>query len=112
LAVSSPNLARSQAKIEDLPSDGGRVVDTLAGALLRVFVRLNEMERAFGELRKRVGLLEERPAIRPAPATTDFRRTRKDGQPDTRGSTAAARFAHRQARSAADTATDLLGNGS
>jgi hypothetical protein len=32
-----PNLARSARKLEDLPSDDGRVVDTLAGAILRVF---------------------------------------------------------------------------
>jgi hypothetical protein len=94
--VSSPSLAGSQAKVEDLPSDGGRVVDTLAGAVLRIFVRLNEMERAFGELRTRVSHLEERPATRPTPAS-DSRRTTHDGRPDTRGSSAAARYAHRMA---------------
>jgi hypothetical protein len=93
-AVSSPDLARSQAKVEDLPSDGGRVVDTIAGAMLRVFVRrLSEIEQAYGELRKRVGALEERP--RPAPAANG--RTTQDGHEDRRGSTAASRFAHRQA---------------
>jgi hypothetical protein len=57
----SPNLARSARKLEDLPSDGGRVVDTLAGAMLRVFVRLNEMERAFGKFRARVGSSKTEP---------------------------------------------------
>jgi hypothetical protein len=32
----SPNLARSARKLEDLPSDGGQAVDTLAGAILRL----------------------------------------------------------------------------
>ena len=93
-----PNLARSQAKIEDLPSDGGRVVDTLAGAILRVFARLNEIERAYNDLRARVGVLEDRTPARPAPAN-DSRRTMSDGRrPDTRGSNPASRVALRQAQ--------------
>jgi hypothetical protein len=87
-----PNLARSQAKIEDLPSDGGRVVDTLAGAILRVFARLNEIERAYNDLRVRVGVLEDRTPVRPAPAN-DSRRTMSDGRPDTRGSNPVSRLA-------------------
>jgi hypothetical protein len=93
------DLARAQAKVEDLPEAGDRAFDTLAGGMLRVFARLNAIEAAYGDLRKRVGALEERP--RQAPAPVDLRRTTPDGRPDTRGSTAAARFAHRQARSAA-----------
>jgi len=50
-------------------------------------------------LRKRVVVIEERSTPRPAPAA-DLRRTTNDGRPDTRGSTAASRFAHRLARSA------------
>ena len=96
-AVSSPGLARSQAKIEDLPSDGGRVVDTLAGAILRVFARLNEIERAYNDLRARVAVLEDRTPARPAPAN-DSRRTMSDGRPDTRGSNLASRVALRQAQ--------------
>jgi hypothetical protein len=97
-----PNLARSARKLEDLPSDDGRVVDTLAGAILRVFARLNEIERAYNDLRARVGVLEDRTAARPAPAN-DSRRTMSDGRPDTRGSNSASRVALRQgqARSAA-----------
>jgi hypothetical protein len=37
----SPNITRSARKLEDLPSDGGAAVDTLAGGLLRTFIRLN-----------------------------------------------------------------------
>jgi hypothetical protein len=36
--VSSPDLTRTIRKLEDLPSDGGRAVDTLGGGLLRTFV--------------------------------------------------------------------------
>ena len=95
--MSDPSLARSQAKVEDLPSDGGRVVDTIAGAMLRVFVRLNEIERAYNDLRARVGVLEDRTPARPAPAN-DSRRTMSDGRPDTRGSNPASRVALRQAQ--------------
>ena len=59
--MSSPSLARSQAQVEDLPSDGGRVVDTLAGAILRVFARLNEIERTYNDLRARVGSSKTEP---------------------------------------------------
>ena len=96
-AVSSPALGRQQAKIEDLPSDGGRVVDTLTGAMLRVFVRLNEIERAYNDLRARVAVLEGRTPARPAPAN-DSRRTTSDGRPDTRGSNPASRVTLRQAQ--------------
>jgi hypothetical protein len=95
-----PAINRAQAKVENLPADEGRAIDTLAGGMLRVFARLNRIEAAYGDLRARVGALEERPAPRPAP-NADLRRTTADGRPDTRGSTAASRFAHRQARSAA-----------
>jgi hypothetical protein len=102
-AVSPPDpFAQTRRKLEDLPSDDGRAVDTLAGAVLRIFARLNEIEHAYGDLRKRVGVLEDRPASNPAPApTSEHRRTTADGRPDTRGSSAASRFAHRGARSAA-----------
>jgi hypothetical protein len=46
------------AKLEDLPSDGGRVVDVLAGANLRIFVRLNELEEQLKRLGRRVAALE------------------------------------------------------
>jgi hypothetical protein len=56
--LSSPNLARSARTIEELPSDGGKTVDTLAGGLLRVFIRLNEIEDALAKLTRRVAALE------------------------------------------------------
>jgi hypothetical protein len=45
-------------KLEDLPSDGGAAVDCLAGALLRTFVRLNELEAALARVSRRVAALE------------------------------------------------------
>jgi hypothetical protein len=47
--MSSPNLASSARKLEDLPSDGGHVVDTLAGAIL---------EEAQARLGRRIAALE------------------------------------------------------
>ena len=41
----SPNLTRTVRKLEDLPSDGGRAIDTLTGATLRLFVWLHAVER-------------------------------------------------------------------
>jgi hypothetical protein len=56
-------------KLEDLPSDGGHAVDVLAGANLRIFVRLKELEQAYADLRARLAVLEERSArqLRPQP---------------------------------------------
>jgi hypothetical protein len=42
----------STRRLEDLPSDGGRTVDTLAGGMLRIFVRLEEIERRLAKLEK------------------------------------------------------------
>jgi hypothetical protein len=99
--VTTPDLDRAQARVENLPEAGDRAFDTLAGGLLRVFARLNQVEDAYRGLSRRVAVLEERPAPRPARNGADHRRTTADGRPDTRGSSAASRFAHRQARSAA-----------
>jgi hypothetical protein len=52
------DLGITRRKIEDLPSDGGKIVDTLAGALLRTFVRLTELDQAIGRLGRRVAALE------------------------------------------------------
>ena len=75
-----PDLVRSIAKLEDLPSDGGRAVDVLAGGLLRTFARLNAIERAYAELRARVAVIEDRarshPVERPKPSAVDERRVR------------------------------------
>src|SRR5262249_10289035 len=43
------------------------------------FARLNEIERAYNDLRARVGVLEDRAPARPAPAN-DSRRTMSDGR--------------------------------
>ena len=53
------DLSKTRRKIEDFPSDNGKVVDTIAGALLRAFVRLNELDQANARLGRRVAVLEE-----------------------------------------------------
>jgi hypothetical protein len=45
-------------RLEDLPSDGGQTVDTLAGGLLRTFIRLNALEAALARITSRVAALE------------------------------------------------------
>jgi hypothetical protein len=66
ISMPAPRLATSARKLEDLPSDGGAVVDTISGALLRVFVRLNQAEAALTRLSRRVAALE---GTEPEPAT-------------------------------------------
>jgi hypothetical protein len=44
-----------------LPSDGGAAVDTLAGGLLRTFIRLGELEAALAKITSRVAALEGTP---------------------------------------------------
>jgi hypothetical protein len=56
------NLVSITRRLEDLPSDGGQAVDTLAGGLLRTFVRLNELEAALARMNRRVAVLEQPPA--------------------------------------------------
>ena len=68
--MSSPNLTRTVRKLEDLPSDGGRAVDTLAGAMLRLFVRLHALEgpepsTAAAPAEKGSGISANRPAAPP-----------------------------------------------
>jgi hypothetical protein len=58
----SPDLNRTIRKLEDLPSDGGHAVDVPAGANLRIFVRLKELEQAYRDLTARMRILEERGA--------------------------------------------------
>jgi hypothetical protein len=50
-------------KVEDLPSDGGRTVDTIAGALLRIFTRLNALERTQALLGRRLAALEKAASV-------------------------------------------------
>jgi hypothetical protein len=52
------DLSGSQRKIEDLPSDGGKIVDVLAGGLLRVFARLNQLDQAVARLGRRIAVLQ------------------------------------------------------
>jgi hypothetical protein len=94
---SSRSLLVDAKKIEDLPSDGGHVVDVLAGAYLRIFCRLKQLETAYDDLRARLTAIEDgaRPAA--APVRAETKRATYDGRPDTRGSSAASRFAVRQA---------------
>jgi hypothetical protein len=48
----------SVRRLEELPSDGGNVVDVLAGANLRIFVGLAQLEAAMKALTTRVAGLE------------------------------------------------------
>jgi hypothetical protein len=52
------DLAATVRKVEELPSDGGKIVDTLAGAVLRVFARLGEFETEIGRLKRRLAAIE------------------------------------------------------
>jgi hypothetical protein len=56
--LSSPNLARAARKLEDLPSEGGAAVDTLAGANLRISIRLAEIEAVLAKVMNRLAVLE------------------------------------------------------
>ena len=63
------DLAAQRQKIENLNSTDTRVIDTIAGALLRIFVRLEESDAELERLRRRVRELETAPlgeAERPA----------------------------------------------
>jgi hypothetical protein len=91
----------TRKKLEDLPSDNGHVVDVLAGANLRIFCRLKQLETAYGDLRTRLAAVEERDQPDPAPVRAETKRPTADGRPDTRGATAASNFSPRQARSRA-----------
>jgi hypothetical protein len=57
--MSSPNLAAAARRIEDIPSDGGRTVDTLAGGILRIFVKISAIEGAQAVLERRIARLEK-----------------------------------------------------
>lgn len=52
-------------KLDDLPSDNGKTVDCLAGALLRLFVRVSEIDALLGSYGRRLAALEH--GIRPQP---------------------------------------------
>jgi hypothetical protein len=96
---SSPDLARAAQRIEDLPSASDKAFDCLAGGFLRLYSRITEIESAHKALANRLALLEKRPGTAVDPLARvnghDSRRTTNGGAPDTRGSTAASRLAHR-----------------
>jgi hypothetical protein len=52
-------LSRSRRKIENLPSDEGRAFDILAGAILRLFSRVNDLDRTLQSLLRRLNTLEK-----------------------------------------------------
>jgi hypothetical protein len=64
----SPNLVRAARKIEELPTDDGSVLDTIAGAILRIFVRINQLEVEHARLTSRLKALES-PAAESRPLT-------------------------------------------
>jgi hypothetical protein len=68
-----PNLVRSTKRIEELPTDDGSVLDTIAGAILRIFVRINELEAANARLVRRLKALE-------APGVSTHPEARGNGQ--------------------------------
>ena len=46
----SPDLARAALKIEELPTDDGSVLDAIAGAILRILVRIKVHDRIMHRL--------------------------------------------------------------
>jgi hypothetical protein len=97
-----PDLTRPQSKIDA----GDHAFDTLAGGVVRLFAshnedkqRIDRLEQAYRELRSRVARLEDGGQASRPPPTYDGRRITAFGEPDTRGSSPAARFAHRHQRS-------------
>jgi hypothetical protein len=85
--MSPSNLASTVRKLEDLPSDGGRAVDTLSGAILRLFVKLAAIERAQALLGRRLDRLEKssapvaRQGSDPEAATVDLAAARRGRPP-------------------------------
>jgi len=53
------NFANSRRRIDDLPSDNGQLVDTLAGGLLRAYARSERLDQAVGRLNRRLTALGE-----------------------------------------------------
>jgi hypothetical protein len=58
MSSASNRFASITRRLEDLPSDGGQTVDALAGANLRIFVRLNALEAELARVSRRLTALE------------------------------------------------------
>jgi len=54
-----PNLARAARKIDELPTDDGSILDTIAGAILRIFVRINQLEAENARLAAQMKLMRD-----------------------------------------------------
>jgi hypothetical protein len=67
--ATSPNLARAARKIEELPCDDGSILDTLAGSILRIFVRINQIEAMNERLMHKLKALEEAAETESPPTT-------------------------------------------
>jgi len=91
-----PDLSVARRRIEDLPSDGGQVVDTLSGAILRIVVHLRGLDDAVARLGRRLAALEgpqpqrsatiSSPAApRPAPKRSRGRTRRSPTRPKPNG---------------------------
>ena len=68
-----PDFKTTISKLEELPSDGGRTVDTLPRGLLRIFVRMNEPEEACKRLGRRLAALEGTTEATPAKPHAGYR---------------------------------------
>jgi hypothetical protein len=56
--MQSPDLARAARKIEQMSTDDGSVLDCLAGSILRIFARLNQIEAMNERLMRKLTALE------------------------------------------------------
>jgi hypothetical protein len=54
------DLASSQRRVQDLPSDNGKIVDVIAGALMRIFTKLAEVEERQEAIVRRLDALDRR----------------------------------------------------
>jgi hypothetical protein len=92
--VLSPDPIR---RLADLPADrDDLILDCVAGGLVRIFARLNQLEVAYRDLRARLVVIERsQPAPAPTSSASSAARTTLNGHADRRGSTPASRAALR-----------------
>jgi hypothetical protein len=88
--MATPDLARAARRIEELPTDDGSVLDTIAGAILRIFVRINQLEGENARLSRRLAALERKqdeqddgaaPCPWPPTEAAETAQTRPGGRP-------------------------------